>query len=150
MSQSDSVFLGQTDSFILKMSQSDSTYIGQNWDNMTQFFCHFDSEKFSVYQSVFDLLKHFATVLCLKHTHLIKGFPLFCTCITVDLPSRTEIYEYGICKCFYRVLLPEYNEISCNFAKTLVRPLSSKVKTYAIDFSCIVLMYSILNTSKNV
>ena len=37
--------MGQTESFILKMSQSDSTFMGQNWDNMTQFFIHFDSEK---------------------------------------------------------------------------------------------------------
>ena len=27
------------------MSQSDSAYMGQNFDNMTQFFSHFDSEK---------------------------------------------------------------------------------------------------------
>ena len=45
LSQSDSVFLDQTESFFLKMSQSDSTYMGQNWDNMTQFLSHLDSEK---------------------------------------------------------------------------------------------------------
>ena len=46
LSQSDSVFPGQTDSFFfLNESKWLDVYMGRNWDNMTHFLSHFDWEK---------------------------------------------------------------------------------------------------------